>query len=104
MRELILASGLADADVATDHNIAEALKKILAKAPAIITTHTRPFAAAQPLPAPGFGQVATLSQFAGPVVPYADTLNCKCERRLVRWKLLPAVFLTLAAGLVHGHV
>ena len=103
VRALILASGLADADLVTEYNVAEALKRILNRAPSILTMQTRPFAAAQPLPAPGFEQVATLSQFAGPVVPYAGTLDCTCGRRLVRWKLLPAVFLTLAAGLVHGH-
>ena len=104
VRALILASGLVDADIVTEHNVGEVLKKILLRAPAILTTHPRPFAVAQPLPAPGLEQVATLNQFAGPVVPYADTLDCKCGRRLLRWKLLPAVFLTLAAGLVHGHI
>ena len=45
VRALILASGLVDADIVTEH--------ILLRAPAILTTHPRPFAVAQPLPAPG---------------------------------------------------
>ena len=53
VRALILASGLVDADIVTEHNVGEVLKKILLRAPAILTTHPRPFAVAQPLPAPG---------------------------------------------------
>lgn len=100
---LILASCLASAGVATEENVSRALQSMLRKAPSVMVISPTSFAAIQPLPSPGIQQVAALTPFAMPSVPCASSLTCKCGRRLVRWKLLPAMFLTLAAGLLNGR-
>ena len=65
---------------------------------------TEPLATAQPLPQPGSDKVVALAQFVGLVVAYYGSPTCPCGRKLVRWKLFPAVFMTLALGKLHGHV
>ena len=97
-------SSLVSRQVVTESNVSKALSSILQHAYHLITRVKEPLATAQPLPLPGSDNIVALAHFAGLVVAYVGSPTCPCGRQLVRWKLLPAVFMTLATGKLHGYV
>ena len=104
IQPLLEISGLVSRQVVIESNVSQALSSILQHALHLFTRVQEPLATAQPLPLPGSDKFVALAQFAGPVVAYAGSPTCPCGRKLVRWRVLPAVFMTLATGKLHGHV
>ena len=104
VRSLLEISGFVLRQVVTESNVSKALGSIFQHAPHLISRAKEPLATAQPLPLPGSDKIAALAQYAVPVVANVGSPTCPCGRKLVRWKRLPAVLMTLATGKLHGHV
>ena len=102
IQSLLERSGLVSRQVGTESNVSKALSSISQHALCLFTRVKEPLATAQPLPLRGSDMIVALAQFAGPVVAYVGSPTCPCGRKLARWKLLPAVFMTLATGKLHG--
>eukprot|EP00973_Karenia_brevis_P072802 10110214-Karenia_brevis.AAC.1 len=98
--QLLERSGLVRGIEISSALVSAVLARLLAHFPNSISLDLQPYSSVEPLTRPG----NVLQSYTQQWVPYIGGGNCPCGCKLVRWRSTPAIFFTLASGLLPGFV